>query len=188
MSRPRKLIIPLLAALLAMSALAPAVSAQDDPAFVYPCFDPSPDTWAAEPGQPIVFGCGWGATTLGGLQSFLTADVRSFVVQDEDGNTVLAVGPGDADPGWGIPERFASGDEEVACASPYGWGVFWTHVFEDGLPEGVYTVTWTETLRHPVNDGSHTCRFEGEPVVLPPSLFRGSFDAVSTLVVAPSEP
>jgi hypothetical protein len=123
------------------------------------------------------------------LQSFLTADVRSFVVQDEDDNIVLAVGPEDADPGWGIPERGPSGDEEVACASPYGWVVFWTHVFEDGLPEGVYTVTWTETLRHPVNDGSHTCWFaDGERLVPPPSLARGSFDAVSTLVVAPFEP
>jgi hypothetical protein len=188
MSTPRRLIISVLATLLAMSTLVPAVTAQDDPAFVAPCFDPSPDTWTAEPGQAILFGCGWGATTLGGLQSFLTADVRSFVVRDEDDNIVLAIGPDDADPGWGTPERFPSGDEEVTCASPYGWGVFWTHLFENGLPEGVYTVTWTETLRHPVNDGQHTCRFEGEPVVPPPSLTRGPFDAVSTLVVAPSEP
>jgi hypothetical protein len=63
-----------------------------------------------------------------------------------------------------------------------------TSIIATGLPEGVYTVTWTETLRHPVNDGSLTCRFEGEPVVPPPSLARGSFDAVSTLVVAAVDP
>jgi hypothetical protein len=53
---------------------------------------------------------------------------------------------------------------------------------------GVYTVTRTETYRHPVNDGFHTCWFDGEQVVPPPSLYRGSFDALTTLVVAPVEP
>jgi hypothetical protein len=184
---PRRFIMSLLAALLAMSTIAPAVSAQDDPAFVYPCGDGY--EWTAEPGQPIVFGCGWGALTLGELQSFLIADVRSFVVQDEDANTVLAVGPEEAVPGWGAPGRFPSGDEEVTCASPYSWGVFWTHLFEDGLPAGVYTMTWTETLRHPVTDGYHTCWFDdGERVGLLPSMAGSSLDAVSTLVVAPVEP
>jgi hypothetical protein len=188
-SKSRKLIISFVAAVLATNTVVSVVSAQDDPAFVGVCFDPSPDTWGAEPGQPILFGCGFGATTLGGLRSFLTAEVQSFFVQDSDGNVVLAVGPGEAEPGWGTPERFPSGDEEVSCASPYGWGVFWTHELEEGLPEGIYTVTWTEPLRHPVNDGSHTCWFsDGERAAPPPSLSRGTFDAVSTLVVAPGAP
>lgn len=137
---------------------------------------------------PILVQCGWGAMTLGQLKTFLIADVRSFIVQDEDDNIVVAVGPDEADPGWGIPERFPSEDLGLEYASPYGWGVNWHHLIEDGLPEGVYTVTWTETLRHPANDGFHTCWFEGEQVVPPPSRYRGSFDAVTTLVVAPVEP
>ena len=183
----------LVAALLAMSTIVPAVSAFEpgEQAFVAPCFDIGQfgGTWMAEPGQPIRFTCGWGATTKGGLLSFLTADTRSFTVQDKDGNTVLAVGPADGVPGWGLPQRGPSDDGSgVTCASPFGWSVGWNHVSEDGLPEGVYTVTWTETLRHPVNDGFHTCSFEGVRLVPAPSKApAGSLDVVTTLVVAPPE-
>ena len=37
------------------------------------------------------------------------------------------------------------------------------------LPDGTYTLTTTESFRHPVNDGYHTCSSEGERFP-PPSL------------------
>ena len=52
------------AALLALATLAPMASAQDEPAFVFPCADGV--EWAAEPGQPIAFFCGWGTAGRSG--------------------------------------------------------------------------------------------------------------------------
>jgi hypothetical protein len=43
------------------------------------------------------------------------------------------------------------------------------HFTLPALPDGTYSLTTTEAFRHPVNDGYHTCSFEGERFP-PPSL------------------
>ena len=54
-----------------------------------------------------------------------------------------------------------------------------------GLPEGTYTITLEESLRHPVTDGFHTCWFDdGTRVSPPPALTSGACEAVGTIVVA----
>ena len=56
-------------ACLLLLTLAPVASAQDEPAFVFPCADGV--EWAAEPGQPITFFCGWGTQGGPGLMAGL---------------------------------------------------------------------------------------------------------------------
>ena len=54
-------------ALLALATFAPMASAQDEPAFVFPCADGV--ELAAEAGQPISFFCGWGTQGGPGLMT-----------------------------------------------------------------------------------------------------------------------
>ena len=172
-----------LCACLLLLTLAPAVSAQDEPAFVFPCADGV--EWTAEAGQPITFLCGWG--TQGGpglIVSFLNAHQATLIVTDEDGDTVLSFSPAEFATLWGERESFPSGFDDVTCAGPTGQGVFWSYLLEDGLPEGTYTFTLEESMRHPVTDGFHTCWFDdGTPVVSPPALAMGAWEAVGTIIV-----
>jgi hypothetical protein len=172
-------------ALLALLMFAPTAAAQDEPAFVFPCADGV--EWAAEPDQPIAFFCGWG--TQGGpglMRTFLRAHQGALVVEDEVGNVVLAIGAAEFATLWGDPQSFPSGFDDVTCAGPTGWGVGWSYLLEGGLPEGTYTVTLEESLRHPVLDGFQTCRFpDGTRLAEPPNhLVSGSATAVGTIIVA----
>jgi hypothetical protein len=178
----RRIAISVVAALLALSALAPVAAADDpEPAIVGPCIDGL--TWYAEPGQPLGFWCGWGGQTYGSMRSFLTANVRSFTVTDASGAVVIDLDPTEAAAVWRKPMRLEAEPGEVTCASRWGWLMQWRYPAE-GLEAGVYTMTWTETLTHPVNDQYHTCWFaDGTRLVPPPSLYSGPSNAVSTLVV-----
>jgi len=177
--------IAVAAALLALVAFAPTAAAQDEPAFVFPCADGV--EWAAEADQPIAFFCGWG--TVGGpglIEMFLRAHEGTLVVEDADSNVVLAIGPSEFASLWGDPESGPSGFEDVTCAAPIGQGVAWSYLLEGGLPEGTYTVTLEESLRHPVLDGFQTCwADDGARLVEPPNhLFGGSVEAIGTIIVA----
>jgi len=171
------------AALLALASLAPIASAQDEPAFVFPCADGV--EWAAEAGQPISFFCGWGTQGGPGLMTtFLKAHRATLTVLNEAGDTVLRIGPAEFATLWGDPESGPSGFEDVTCAGPTGQSAGWSYLIEAGLPEGTYTVILEESLRHPVTDGFHTCRFaDGTRVSPPPAMTRGPFEAVGTIVV-----
>jgi hypothetical protein len=173
----------LLAALLALLTFAPTASAQDEPAFVFPCADGV--EWEAAPGQPIAFSCGWGVQGGPGLiETFLRAHEATLIVENEQGDPVLTIDPAGFATLWGDPQSGPSGFEDATCAGPTGRGVAWSYLLDAGLPEGTYGVSFVESVRHPVNDGFHTCWFEdGTRVVSPPSLFRGSVEAVSTLIV-----
>ena len=79
-------------------------SAQDEPAFVFPCADGV--EWAAEPGQPITFFCGWGTQGGPGLWLlFVKAHQATLVVEDEEGDIVLSIGPSEFATLWGDPSR-----------------------------------------------------------------------------------
>jgi len=171
------------AALLALTTLAPMVSAQDEPAFVFPCADGV--EWAAEAGQPIAFFCGWGTQGGPGLMTtFLKAHQATLIVEDEAGDTVLSIGPAEFATLWGDPESFPSGFEDVTCAGPTGQGAGWSYLLDAGLPEGTYSIILEESLRHPVTDGFHTCRFaDGTRITSPPAITKGSIEAVGTLIV-----
>ena len=175
--------LALAAAVVALATLAPISSAQDEPAFVCPCADGV--EWAAAPGQPISFFCGWG--TQGGpglINAFLKAHSGTLIVEDEEGDAVLTIGPTEFATLWGEPESSPSGFEDVTCAGPTGQSAGWSYLLEAGLPEGTYTVTLDESLRHPVTDGFHTCRFDdGTRVAPPPALSTGPFEAVGTIIV-----
>jgi len=172
-------------AFLLVGALAPIASAQDEPAFVFPCVDGV--EWEAAPDQPIAFFCGWG--TVGGpglIEMFLRAHEGTLVIEDADSNVVLAIGSSEFASLWGDPESGPSGFEDVTCAAPIGQGVAWSYLLEGGLPEGTYTVTLEESLRHPVLDGFQTCwADDGARLVEPPNhLFGGSVEAIGTIIVA----
>jgi hypothetical protein len=182
--KPVRRALGALFACLLLLTVAPAASAQDEPAFVFPCGDGFEFT--AEAGQPIAFFCGWG--TQGGpglIKDFLNAYQATLVVEDEQGDPVLSIGPDGFATLWGDPEQFPSGFDDVTCAGPAGWVVGWSYLLEGGLPEGTYTITLDESLRHPVTDGYHTCwSADGTRLVSPPDhLSSGSWEAVSTLIV-----
>jgi hypothetical protein len=172
-----------LCACLLLLTLAPIASAQDEPAFVFPCADGFEFT--AEPGQPITFFCGWGVTGGPGLlTAFLMAHQATLIVEDEEGHTVLSIGPAEFTTLWSDPESFPSGFDDLSCASPTSYGAAWSYLLDAGLQEGTYTISLEESLRHPITDGSHTCWFDdGTRLAPPPSLTSGSWEAVSTLIV-----
>ena len=175
--------LALAAALLALATLVPIASAQDEPALVFPCADGV--GWAAEAGQPISFFCGWGTQGGPGLMTiYLKAHQATLIVKDEAGGTVLSIAPAEFATLWGDPEAGPSGFEDVTCAGPTGQSAGWSYLLQAGLPEGTYTVTLEESVRHPVIDGFHTCRFaDGTRLTSPPSLARGPWHAVGTIVV-----
>lgn len=170
-------------AFLLVGALAPIASAQDEPAFVFPCADGV--EWEAAPGQPIAFGCGWGVQGGPGLiEIFLRAHAATLIVLNEQGDPVLTIDQAGFATLWGDPESFPSGFEDVTCAGPTSRGVFWSYLLDAGLPAGTYSVTLVESVRHPVIDGFHTCRSDDGTRVSPtPSMFRGSTEAVGTIIV-----
>jgi hypothetical protein len=178
---PRQLVAPLLAALLALGTLAPVVSAQGEPTDVYPCIDGL--SFTAEPGQPIRLGCGWTAQSPGLMKIYLRAHRGTLTVRNQAGSTVFGADSATFATYWGDVERLPEVDD--FCANPNWWLVWWRHTLEAGLPVGTYTITFVESLRHPVTDALQTCRIDGEPALPPPSLYRGPFVAVTTLVVAP---
>jgi hypothetical protein len=171
------------AAMLALVTFVPTASAQDEPAFVFPCADGV--EWAAEPAQPIAFLCGWG--TVGGpglIRMFLKAHDATLVIEDENGDVVLAIGRAEFASFWGNPESGPSGFEDVTCAAPTGHAVAWSYVLEAGLPGGTYTVTLEESLRHPVTDGFQTCwADDGTRLAEPPNHLFGGATAIGTIVV-----
>jgi len=58
-------------------------------------------------------------------------------------------------------------------------------VLESGLPEGTYTVTLEDSLRHPVLDGFQTCwADDGTRLVQPPDHLYSGATAVGTIIVA----
>jgi hypothetical protein len=171
-------------ACLILATVTPFASAQDEPAFVYPCADGV--EWGAAPGQPIQFACGWGVQGGPGLiRIFLGAHAATLVLENDQGDPVLTIDPAGFATLWGDPESFPSGFEDVTCAGPTGRGVVWSYLLEGGLPEGTYTVTLDESLRHPVTDGFQTCRFDdGTQVVEPPNqIFFNGATAVGTIIV-----
>lgn len=171
-------------ALLALLTFVPSAAAQDEPAFVFPCGDGV--EWEAAPDQPIQFLCGWG--TVGGpglIQMFLNAHEGTLVVEDENGDVVVAISAAEFASLWGDPQSGPSGFEDVTCAAPTGQVVAWSYLLEAGLPEGTYTVTLEESLRHPVLDGFQTCRFDdGTRLVQPPNHLFGGATAVGTIIVS----
>lgn len=178
--RPRR---ALAAGLLAVLALAPAASAQEEPAGVFPCANGF--EFNAAVGQPIEFLCGWGAVGgPGKIVTFLNAHQATLAVEDEQGQPVLTIGPAEFATLWGDPEEGPSGFDDVTCGGPTGRIVAWSYLLDGGLPAGTYTIFLNESFRNPVSDGFHTCRLEdGTRLAPPPNLTRGSIDAVSTLIV-----
>lgn len=180
----RRFLISVAALVLAASTLAPAVAA-DEPVYINPCFDGQFSNAVA--GEPLVMVCGWGG--FGGpgkIVSFLNAHTASITVRDDQGAVILTIDPEDFADLWDEPFSWASGDEpELACAGPTGRAVVWFYFMDEGLDAGTYEITYSETLSHPVNDGYQTCRLaeDGSRVSPVPSLWSGSYTAVSTLVV-----
>ena len=151
--------LALAAALLALATLVPIASAQDEPAFVFPCADGV--EWAAEPGQPISFFCGWGTQGGPGLMTtFLKAHRATLIVLDEGGDAGSEHRPRRV--------RDAVGRTRVGSLRLRGRHVRrtdrpgrWLVLSDRRRPAGRHVHRHPhESLRHPVTDGFHTCRFD----------------------------
>jgi len=51
------------------------------------------------------------------------------------------------------------------------------------LDDGTYALTWSETLTHPVNDGMHTCTYQGEQIPSPSLYPAGALPTVVVTIV-----
>jgi hypothetical protein len=168
--------------LLGMTAVAPTVSAEDDPAWTPYCLNGI--EIAAEPGQDLLVACGWGATTKGLMQMYINADLKSHTLTDASGHVVWSIGPEEGAAYWDTPTKGSASDAGLDCKGGSLWGATWRYIVP-GLPAGTYTLTTDEVFKFPVNDGFHTCSYEGEPVSGTPSLYReGPPQSVVTIVVA----
>jgi hypothetical protein len=162
----RRVFVPLVAALLALSTLAPAVSAQGEPVLFDACFNGQITLNAADNNT---LACSWGAKTKGLVQMFVKADVRSFVLTDASGKVVWKLDPDQAAAVWSDPVTVTQSDWGFECVRDVGWFARWWYPL-GALEPGTYTLTRNETYLHPVNDGMHTCSIEGERIP-PPSLY-----------------
>jgi hypothetical protein len=99
----RRLLLALMAALLALTMLPSAGSAQEPPSgYVAPCF--GGELWTAAPGEPIHFLCGWGVQGgPGKIVSFLTSHRGTLTVRDEDDDVVLSFNPDQLAALWAEP-------------------------------------------------------------------------------------
>ena len=171
------------AALLALMTFAPVASAQDEPAFVFPCADGV--EWTAEAGQPITFFCGWG--TQGGpglLLTYVMAHQGTLIVEDGTGHPVLSIGPDEFATLWGDPEQArqasTTSPAPVRRAGALAGPIFWRrsagrHLLRD--PRGVPAP--------PGHRRVHTCwSDDGTRLASPPDhLISGPFEAVGTIIV-----
>jgi hypothetical protein len=76
----------------------------------------------------------------------------------------------------------ASDYPPLVCHPDVGAAIMWEH-FLAPLDPGTYTLTETDSLRHPVTDGYHQCWYEGERLSAPPSLYRGVTVSTVTITV-----
>jgi len=162
----RRIFVPLVAALLALSTLAPAVSAQG-PTYVYWCF--GDESVAVSHDDHVVLRCPWGAKTAGQLRMFLNHDVISFELKDGTGNVVWTLDPEEAATYWTEPVKVKASDFGFECKPDVQW-LTRLVVPLGTLAAGTYTLTVNETYLHAVNDGMHTCSIGGERIP-PPSLY-----------------
>lgn len=179
MNLPRRAGFALAGAFLLLALGSSVASAQDEPAFVPYCFDGG--TFEVESGQDILLGCGWGATTKGLMQSFLNSNSKTLVLTDESGAVVWSLSRSEAADYWSALTSGPDGDG-LECAGGVLYGAFWSYTLP-ALPDGTYTLTTSETFAHPINDGFHTCSFDGEAIPAPSKVPATSFDTVLTIVV-----
>lgn len=176
----RRFAIAVVVAALALSALAPAISAQEDPTDVYPCFDG--ETFQVEQGAEIRLFCGWGFNARGLVRAYLTSIERSLVLRDEHGAVIWSRSPKDTAGDWLAPVFSRASDyPPLVCHPDVGGVLMWEYFLE--LAPGTYTMTETDTLRHPVTDGYHQCWYEGERLSPQPSLFSGTTVSTVTIIV-----
>lgn len=175
--------------LLGMMAAAPIASAQEPefPAFVPYCFNGA--TFDAEAGQDLFLYCDWAATTKGLVQMFTKADLKSHTLTDASGHVVWSINPKQGASFWSSPIRFLASDAGLECKQRDLWRSRWSYTVP-ALPVGTYTLTTNEAYSHPVNDGYHTCSFEGQPISPTPSLYPAGpqVPSVVTIVVSAAQP
>jgi hypothetical protein len=108
------------------------------------------------------------------------------VLTDASGHVVWSIGPKEGAAYWSSPYPGPAADQGVDCKEDTLWGSDWEFTVP-GLPAGTYTLTTTEMYKHPVNDGYHTCSFEGEPISDTPSLYPAGLrlNVVTIVVAAP---
>jgi hypothetical protein len=180
----RRVAISVVAALLALSALAPVAVADEEPVSIAACvFDGR--TYEVDQGQDIRLLCGWSVNARGLVRAYLTSIERTLTLTDEDGNVVWSRGPEDTASDWLAPQWARAsdfGDPDYVCHPDVGWWVIWEY-FLAPLDPGTYTYTQTDTLRHPVTDGYHQCWYQGERLAPPPSLYRGTTVSTVTIIV-----
>jgi hypothetical protein len=169
---------------LSLALFVPPVAAQDgEAAVVYPCADG--ETFTVEEGQPIVLFCGWFATSKGLLVDFRTAHVGTYVLMS-GGQETWSLGAGEVAAHWSAPYQFSAAGLGLACVHEDVWVTGWE--FQLGtLDPGTYTLVSDEWLTHPVNDGAHTCSFDGERIPAPSLYWTGPlYHSQVTIVVEPA--
>ncbi len=174
----RRIIALVVAMLLALSVAAPAASAQS-PTEVDTCWS---DTVAVSQLDYIVLHCPWGAKTEGLVRMFLNGDVISFELKDETGNLVWTLGAKDAATYWSDPFKVKASDFGFECRPDVTWVSHYL-VPLGTLEAGTYTLTVNETYLHPVNDGLHTCTYEGEKIPSPSLYPAGPLPTVVVTIV-----
>jgi hypothetical protein len=117
------------------------------------------------------------------VQAFRTSSVLLLVLRNAAGAVVWSRGPVETEdyylpPTWSRASDFPG----WVCHPDVGWLLPW-QVALGPLPAGTYTLTQTETFRHPVTDGLHQCWYEGVRLAEPPSMYRGTYDTTVTIVV-----
>jgi hypothetical protein len=186
----RRTSLALLLVLTTLALGASAAFAQDplDPEEVFPF----PNEWQDDPvviaqGQPITVFWYWAATTRGQIRMYLNHYSVSLALVPAGATIpVWQVLPQEAALHWGPVETTPiPPGEPWDCSKPTGSSVRWAYTISQELEPGAYSLVLTERFNQPVNDGWHTCTWEGLPGAPTPSLYRGSSTYVTAIEIVP---
>jgi hypothetical protein len=144
-----------------------------DPFYLAPYMEnSSADPYIIDEGTELILEWAWMAATKGLLTSFEGSWSASYTILDANGDVALTVSEADADRLWSPGVSFSPAAAGLHCPMPKILGAYWTRngVF---LQAGAYRLVTDYQLKHPVNDGLHTCSVAetGEAVAQPPSKY-----------------
>ncbi len=161
--------ILLIVTLLASVLLASTASAQAD-VNIFPFDDGA--TYRVTTSDDLEIVWGWIATTKGLVRVFLNAyDVSLTLTNMDTGDVVFSVSEDEAEGVWSPLQPLPCEFLGLECPMKGIWFSFWAKDI-GRLEAGSYSLVTMDRLNHPVNDGFHVTRVDGERVVPPPSLYQ----------------
>lgn len=180
----KKPFLPLFVAIILLTAVLfqAALADEAEPLPVFAFADGATFT-ADDSDQPVLLFWGWFTRTRGQIKVFHKHAYQTFVLTGPNG-TVFDLSAQESQAYWGVPFKLSPDFFGEVCPNGLLWGNRWQ--LDLGiLPPGAYTLQSRMVFEKPVNDGAHTCTFDGQPVSPSPSLYRPGEELATVTIIVP---